>query len=258
MTDTLNIAATGMRSQETYIDIIANNLANANTSSFKKDVVNFADLLYRQQVNSPSFAPGTTTRLNGYGMIVSGVEKVFDEGDLKKTNNPLDVAIGGNGFVEVTLVNGDSAYMRGGRLKVDTQGRVVTSGGLALKSEIYVPADAKTLIIRENGMVSAVVGNEVDPIELGQLEMASFMNPAGLEAMGDGMYQPTNASGEAFFGYATEDGFGRFVQGFQESSNVNMIDEMVSLVMAQRAYQANAKMIQAADQMLATANELRR
>lgn len=259
MIDSLYIGATGMQTQQLSVDTIANNLANVNTMGFKRSRVNFQDLMYRDVAPS-----GNTSEANGrllragVGVAVSGMGKIFTAGDLKKTDNPMDVAIRGQGFFEVTLPDGSAAYTRAGALRVTKEGQLATAEGYLLNPAVQVPVDTREIVIASDGAVHAKVGDSLEPVELGHLELISFANPAGLSPLGENLYRPTADSGEAAYGRPGDEGFGLLAQGFQEASNVKLVDEMVNLMIAQRAYEVSAKVVQASDELMAMSNNLRR
>ncbi|THB75543.1 MAG: flagellar basal-body rod protein FlgG [Gammaproteobacteria bacterium] len=259
MIESLYIGATGLHTHKTQIDLISNNLANVATPGFKKDRVNFQDLLYSNSLatNGVGNTPNAQTRV-GYGTAISSAEKVFDLGELKKTDRALDIAIRGKGFFEITLPNGDKAYTKAGVFAIDEFGTLITANGYQVSANVQIPSDATELIVKENGEVLVRVADEVDPISIGSIELADFVNPSALNPLGDNLYAPTEQSGVAYFGDPGESGFGKLAQGFVEVSNVSFVEEMTNLVVAQRAYEINAKLIQAADQILSITNDLRR
>jgi len=261
MFDALHISATGMQAQQLNVDTIANNLANVGTTGFKKSKVGFSDLMVREAARlAPSQGAGLLggeTRV-GAGVAITGVVKLFDMGDLKKTESAFDIAIQGEGFLEVNMPDGSSAYTRGGTFKINSDGLLATSGGFPLKPNLAIPDDADSMTIEADGHVRVIVPGRSTPIDLGLLEMARFTNPSGLIAQGDNLYRPSAESGEAISAKAAEDGMGSFAQGFLEGSNVKMTEEMVNLMVAQRVYEANVKVVQAADEMLGMINGLRR
>lgn len=257
----LTTAATGMEAQQTRIDVVANNLANVNTNGFKKSRAEFNDLLY-QTVRAPGALEGeginSPTGLQvGLGSRAVSTERMHSTGELKQTNNPLDVAIDGDGFLQVTQQNGLPAYTRGGNLRMSADGQIVTAEGLALDPPITVPADATQLTIGADGTVSAIIAGQQQPAELGRLQLASFTNPAGLSALGHNLLVPTGSSGVAVVGKPGEQGRGTLMQGTLEMSNVKVVEEMIELIAGQRAYDVNSKVIQAADEMLRTTTQLR-
>jgi len=259
MLNSLYIGATGMQAQQLNVDAIANNLANVNTTGYKKSRISFEDLLYRTA--SPNAAANNSEGLPvalGLGTFVASNAKSFLGGELKQTESPLDLAIQGNGFFEVNLPDGSSAYTRHGSFRVTSDGMLGTEAGYPLKQQIHVPADATNLVIDATGKVTATMPNETKPVELGQIELTTFPNPQGLDALGGNLYSSTQISGQARVTKPGEDGCGTLVQGYLESSNVKLAEEMVNLVLAQRAYELNAKIIQTSDEMLSISNNLRR
>lgn len=254
-------AATGMSAQNLNVDVIANNLANVNTTGFKRGRANFQDLMY-QQIKSPgadASAAGTQVPTGiqvGLGVKAAGVENMFLEGSLKPTGNPFDFAIEGRGFFQIQMPNGELAYTRSGNFSLDSQGQIVTADGNILQPAINIPADALSVTVSADGTVSAKQPDGSSTV-LGQLQLADFSNPAGLEMMGSSLYKPTNSSGEAILGTAGDNGMGTIAQNMLEMSNVNIVEEMVNLIAGQRAYEMNSKAIKASDEMLHTANNIR-
>jgi flagellar basal-body rod protein FlgG len=265
MIDSLYIAATGMQAQQLNVDTIANNLANANTAGFKKGRVVFTDLMVQQAAlaqgatgaSADAGALAAMPRL-GSGVGVASITKLFDLGDLKQTGSAFDVAIQGDGFLEVVMPDGSRAFTRGGSLKVNADGLLVTQSGQTLKPSLTLPANSTNVIVTADGRVRVTEPNRTNPVELGQLELVRFANPSGLLAEGENLYRSTDASGEPIAGRAGADGIGTLAQGFLEGSNVKMVDEMVNLIVAQRAYEASTKVMQASDEMLGMINNLRR
>lgn len=259
MMNSLYIGATGMHAQQQNVDSIANNLANVNTTGFKKNRVAFTDAFYKVAGSTALAADGIADPVVvGMGTMVSGNAKSFAPGEIKQTNGALDVAIRGNGFLEVQLPDGSSAYTRHGALQVTKDGLLGTSEGYALKQHIQIPTEALEVIIDNAGKVSARMQNEKELVELGQLELTMFANPEGLDPIGDNLYVASQRTGNTINAKPGEDGMGSIAQGFLESSNVQLAEEMVNLVLAQRAYELNAKVIQASDEMLSISNNLRR
>lgn len=259
MIDSLYIGATGMLAQQANVDMISNNLANVNTAGFKRGRVTFEDLLYHEVARTADTdtAPEAGQR-TGVGVAISSTGKIFTQGDIKKTDAPLDIAIQGQGFFEVTLPDGNSAYTRNGHFQVNRDGYLVTADGYPLKHPIQIPPDAQEILISPNGMVSVSLPTETVPVELDQIELVNFLNPGGLSPQGNNLYTSNDLSGEAIFRNPGEAGFGQLQQGFLESSNIKLVEEMVNLIVAQRAYEVNAKIIQASDEMLGMSNNLRR
>jgi flagellar basal-body rod protein FlgG len=257
----LNIAATGMSAQETQLEGISNNIANANTIGYKKQRVDFQDLLY-QQVRAPG-APTSATTMSptglqlGSGVRVVGTSRLFIQGTLATTSNQLDVAIEGNGFFTVQQPDGTLVYTRAGALQTDGQGRLVTPEGMPLDPPITIPQNATAVSISSTGAVTAQVSGQQTPTEVGQISLANFVNPAGLTSNGHNLFTPTQASGQPQVGLPGEEGRGTLLQGSTEQSNVNIVDEMIGLISAQRAYELNSKVVTTADQMLQAANQMR-
>lgn len=262
MFDALYISATGMQAQQLNVDTIANNLANVNTTGFKKSKVSFTDLMVREAnrtVASQEEAGllGAGGRV-GAGVGVASTSKLFDMGDLKKTESAFDIAIQGEGFLEVTMPDGSSAYTRGGTFRINRDGLLATAGGFALKPNLAIPDNAQNMQIDGDGRVRVQVAGQATPVEIGQLDLVRFTSPSGLMAQGDNLYRASANSGEAIAGKASEDGMGSLAQGFLEGSNVKLNEEMVSLMVAQRVYEANVKVMQASDEMLGMINGLRK
>lgn len=253
-------AATGMEAQQFNIDVIAHNLANVNTSGFKKSMADFQDILY-QTIQ----APGTPSSANtvyptgmqvGLGSRVAAVQKIFRQGDFMQTQNPLDLAIEGTGFFQITMPNGDVAYSRAGSFKINADGEVVNSDGFLIEPAITIPADALSVTVGTDGTVSAIIAGQTAAQQLGQITLGKFTNPAGLEAIGRNLYRPTDASGTVTTGTPGTSGFGFLAQGYLEMSNVNVVEEMVGMITSQRAYEVNSRAIRTADEMLQMANSL--
>jgi flagellar basal-body rod protein FlgG len=263
MFDALQIAATGMQAQQTNVDAIANNLANVNTPGYKKARVAFSDLMTQGAVAAaPGVEQGALAALAaprvGAGVSVAAIGKLFDAGDVRKTDAPLDVAIAGDGFLEVAMADGSRAYTRGGTLKVGSNGILGTQSGQPLRPNITVPEDTQALTIAGDGKVYSASASRPTPVEIGQLQLVRFMSPGTLTAMGDNLYRSSEASGEPISGRPGEDAMGSLRQGYLEGSNVKMVEEMVNLMVAQRAYEASVKVVQASDEMLGMVNNLRR
>ena len=255
-------SATGMQAQALNLDVISNNLANVNTSGFKKSRAEFQDLLY--ETIKPAGTPSSqdtqfpTGIQLGHGTRPSTVLKIFSQGNMENTQNELDLAIEGDGFFQITLPNGETAYTRDGAFKLDSDGRIVNSDGFALEPEISIPSDALSISVGLDGTVSVLQAGESTPSEIGTIELARFVNPAGLISMGKNLFLTSEASGDEMTGTAGENGLGTLAQGFLEMSNVSVVDEMVNMITAQRAYESNSKAIQAADEMLQLANNVKR
>ncbi len=256
-------AATGMYGQQTNIDVISNNLANVNTTGFKKSRVDFKDLFYQiTQLPGTPVAGGEmelpTGSQIGLGTRPGAVFKIFSTEGYQETQNPLDLAIEGDGFFQIQLSDGTIAYSRDGSFKIDSEGRLVTSDGYLMEPEITIPEDAVSIAISKDGTISVLRAGEVNAEEVGTLELTRFINPSGLRAIGDNLYLESDASGNPVAGDPGEEGFGTVLQGFLESSNVNVVEEMVKMIVAQRAYEVNSKAVQTSDDMLSLANSLKR
>jgi flagellar basal-body rod protein FlgG len=251
---------TGMTGQQLNIDVIANNLANVSTTGFKKSRTDFQDLLY-QTMKVPGSQSSADTQsptgiLIGLGVKPGAVTKIFTQGDLIQTDNELDVAIQGEGFLQVELPNGTTSYTRAGALKRDGDGRVTTSDGYPILPAITIPDGAKQITISETGVVSAVIGGDSASTEIGNLELALFTNSAGLSAQGKNLFQETASSGTATTGTPGEAGYGTLLQNYLEGSNVNIVEEMADMITTQRAYEINSKTIQTSDEMMKTTNNM--
>jgi flagellar basal-body rod protein FlgG len=265
MFDALYIGATSMQAQQLNVDTIANNLANVNTTGFKKGRVSFTDLMMREatRVQSANAADGgleagplTVIPRLGAGVGVANVAKIFELGELKQTGSAFDIAIQGDGFLEVSMPDGSRGFSRGGTLKITADGMLATQSGLVLKPGITVPAQATGIAISGDGRVRIIVPNQATPVEAGQLELVRFTNPSSLLAEGDNIYRATDGSGEPMAGKPGQDGIGTVAQAYLEGSNVKLVDEMVNLMIAQRAYEASVKVVQASDEILGMVNNL--
>ncbi|MCI2235603.1 MULTISPECIES: flagellar basal-body rod protein FlgG [Helicobacter] len=258
----LYTATTGMLGQQLQIDVTSNNISNVNTFGYRKERAEFADLLHQVLQYAGSSTSETTLSPTGIevglGVRPTSVQKIFSQGNFKETENNLDIAITGNGFFQIELPDGTIAYTRDGSFKLDDEGNVVNSQGYLLVPNITIPDDATQVNIGTDGTVSVVQGNATEVNELGQIETVNFINPAGLHALGDNLYLNTNASGDPIVGTPGLNGFGQLRQGFVETSNVKLVEEMTDLIVGQRAYEANSKSIQTADSMLQTVNQLKR
>lgn len=262
MMRSLYTAATGMDAQQTKMDTIANNLANANTTGFKKSRADFEDLLSEtlRSPGAPSAEGGSSPvpLQVGLGVRTSGTTRSFSQGDYSQTDNPLDLAIQGDGLFRVTQPNGEFGYTRAGNFKVDAEGRLVTLRGELVEPQITFPKDATSVTISERGVVSVETSTtQGKPTELGQLELCTFVNPAGLKAIGGNLFVETSASGAPIIGRPGEQGSGSIIQSALESSNVKAVEEMVAMISTQRSYELNSKVIQTADQMLQKLTNLR-
>lgn len=255
-------AATGMQAQELNIDVIANNLANVNTSGFKKSRAEFQDLLYESMRPAGAASSADTTIPTGiqlgHGTRASAVQKIFTQGDFENSQNELDWAIEGDGFFQIELPNGDTSYSRCGEFKLDADGRIVNADGFPLVPQLTIPTDTISITVGMDGTVSVIQAGDSTPSEIGTLQLARFVNAAGLRSLGKNLFVPTEGSGDEIIGTPGEDGLGSIAQGFLEMSNVSVVDEMVSMITAQRAYETNSKVIQTSDEMLQMANNLKR
>jgi len=262
MIKAMRTAASGMIAQQMNVDNIANNLANVNTTGYKKSKVEFQDVLYQNlRKAGTATAVGTMVPTNldvGYGTRAVATVREFSVGDLMQTGNPLDLAIEGNGFFQITMPDGTMAYSRDGALKLSAEGRIVTSDGFYLYPEITVPDNATSMSVGINGEVSAMLVGSEEPQVIGQIELAKFINPAGLSAVGHNLYIQTPASGNPIVGNPTEEGMGKLDQGYLEISNVKVVDEMVNMIVAQRAYELNSKVVQTSEDMTQIVNNLKR
>ena len=260
MINSLWIAKTGMEAQQTQLDVISHNLANVSTTGFKRSNAVFEDLMYQnlRQVgaNSSEQSQLPTGLQLGLGVRTVATSRSFTQGSMQQTSNQLDVAIKGNGFFQVTQPDGTIGYTRDGSFQVDAQGRLVTSSGLPVANGITVPPSATNVSIAADGTVSATLPNNPTPQNIGSLALANFVNPAGLEPRGDNLYAETAASGQPNGGTAGTNGLGTVMQGFLETSNVNVVQELVSMIQTQRAYEMNSKAIQTSDQMLQKLGQL--
>jgi flagellar basal-body rod protein FlgG len=249
-----------MHAQQLNIDVIANNLANVTTTGFKKSKADFQDLLYQTMKvpGSPTSADteSPTGILVGLGVKPAAVTKVFSQGDLILTENELDIAIEGAGFLQVEIPNGETTYTRAGALKRDSDGRLTTSDGYPIIPAITIPDGARQITISETGIVSAIIGDDTDSTELGNIELAEFTNNAGLVALGKNLFKESSSSGTPQIGTPGEDGFGTLLQTFLEGSNVNIVEELANMITTQRAYEINSKTIQTSDEMMQTTNNL--
>jgi len=254
-------AASGMQAQQLNIDVIANNLANVNTTGFKKSRADFQDVMYQSVKTTGAPTTNSTQAAGieiGLGTTPAAVSKVFTSGNFAQTGNELDMAIEGEGFFQIQMPDGTTSYSRAGSFKRDGQGRVVTTDGYPMMPEMVVPSNAIKISVGSDGTVSVVQSGQTTPTTIGTIQLATFQNPAGLSSMGRNLYQTTDASGDATTGTAGQNGIGTISQGFLEMSNVNVMEEMVNMIVGQRAYEINSKAVQAADEMLQQANNLKR
>jgi len=258
----LYTAATGLEAQQLNIDVIANNLANVSTTGFKKSRADFQDLLY--QTSREPGGPATSTTQSSTGIQVglgtrpAAVQRINAQGDFNQTTNPLDVAISGDGYFQVTLPDGSTAYTRAGAFKLDSAGSVVTSEGDPIAPQINIPTGAESITIGNDGTVSVTLAGQTAASQVGQIQTARFANPAGLRAEGNNLFKETDSSGPATLGTPGQDGLGQLSQGFLEGSNVSVVEELVAMISGQRAYEINSRTISAADQMLQTASSIGR
>ncbi len=261
MDPALRTAATGMMAQQLRTEVIANNLANVNTTAFKRSRAHFEDLLY-QTVQGPAILGATDTNTTpaiqiGRGTHLSAVQRLHSQGNVEETSNPLDLAIEGDGFFQVQMANGQVAYTRDGSFGISDTGTLVTSNGYTVLPGIKIPTDASSVTVSPTGVVSVTTGSDKANVqEIGRIELARFLNPEGLESLGENLLAETPASGQAITGFAQDEGFGRILKGHLEGSNVEIVQEMVDMITAMRAYELNSKAIKNADEMMQVANGL--
>jgi flagellar basal-body rod protein FlgG len=250
-----------MKANQLYIDNISNNLANVNTTGYKKSKLEFQELLYQTIVDpgagSADGAKSPAGLQLGLGVRSVANQKIFGQGNLQETKNPFDMAITGTGFLQVQMPSGEVAYTRDGSFKISNDGTIVTSQGFPLEPQITVPEGASNLLIDATGKVTVQMGDSGTQEEIGQIEMVKFLNEGGLKSLGNNLYQVSPASGEPEAGTPGTNGLGTLAQGFLEASNVELVEEMVNMIVAQRAYEISAKAIQTSDSMLQLANQLR-
>ena len=260
MINSLWISKTGMEAQQMQLDVISNNLANVSTNGFKKSHAVFEDLMYQnlRQVGTNTSEQSTlpTGLQVGLGVRAVATSRSFAQGNLQQTSNNLDIAVQGNGFFQLTMPDGTIGYTRDGAFQVDNQGRMVNSGGLPLAGGITVPANATAISVAPDGTVSASIPGTTAPQSIGTIALASFINPAGLDPKGQNIYAESAASGQPNVGTAGTNGLGTLMQGFVETSNVNVVQELVTMIQTQRAYEMNSKAIQTSDQMLQKLGQL--
>ena len=258
----LAIGATGMIAQQMNVETISNNIANATTTGFKKQRAEFQDLLYQnfRRIGSTSSDAGTIVPTGvqvGAGVRVAAVARVLEQGNLTVTDNKLDVAINGSGYFQVQLPSGDTAYTRAGNFKLSPEGIIVTADGYPVQPNITIPAEAVDVAINPSGEVLVKLDGQVQTQNVGQLQLATFANAAGLEAVGDNLFLQTPASGQSVTGNPGNPGFGRITQGALETSNVNVVQEITTLISAQRAYEMNSKIIKTTDEMMQQVSQMR-
>jgi len=255
-------AASGMQAQQLNIDVVANNLANVSTTGFKKSRADFQDLMYQTVKTTGAPSTNSTTIPTGIqvglGVKTAAVTKIFSAGNITQTGNDLDLAIQGDGFFQVQQSDGSTAYTKAGSFKKDGQGKVVTSDGSPVLPEILIPANATKVTVGSDGTVSVQQAGQTAATTVGTLQLASFSNPSGLNSIGKNLFLPTDSSGAATTGTAGQNGLGSLEQGYIEMSNVSTMDEMVNMIVGQRAYEINSKVVQAADEMLQQASGLKR
>jgi len=258
----LNIGATGMLAQQLNVEVISNNIANLNTTAYQRRRAEFQDLLYQNQrrVGSSSSDSGTIVPTGvsvGLGVKTAAVYRITEPGNLSLTENTLDLAINGKGYFQVTKPNGDTAYTRAGSFQLDDSGNMVTADGYALNPSITIPSGAVDISINANGEVLVALDGQVEASNVGQIQLARFANDVGLLAIGDNLHMETNASGSPTTSTPGSTGFGTTLQGYLETSNVNVVEEITNLITAQRAYEMNSKVIETSDQMMSTVTQIR-
>ncbi|MBK6703340.1 MAG: flagellar basal-body rod protein FlgG [Caulobacteraceae bacterium] len=258
----LSIAASGMQAQQLNVDVISHNIANMNTTAYKRQRAEFQDMLYQnmERPGATSSASGGVLPLGiqlGVGVRADAVGRITEQGGISATGNPYDLAINGRGYFQITMPSGQTGYTRAGNLAVNADGQMVTADGYPIEPSITVPAEATAIQITRDGIVEVTLAGQTDPQQIGQLEIASFINPAGLEGIGDNLFLETPASGTATTATPGSPGLGTLMQGYLENSNVNAVEEISSLIVAQRAYEMNARVITAADEMLQATTQLR-
>jgi len=258
----LDIASTGMQAQQTSVEVISNNIANMTTTGFKRQRPEFQDLIYQnlRRVGSNSSDSGSIVPSGaqvGLGVKTAAIYRINEQGNLQQTSNVLDVAIQGNGYFQVTLPDGQTGYTRDGTFGLAPDGTIVSADGYVVAPGIQVPSNATNVTINTSGQVQATIAGQTAPTTAGQIQLAAFANPAGLDSQGDNMFLQTAASGAPVTGTASTTGFGSVQQGFIETSNVNVVTEITNLITAQRAYEMNSKVISSSDDMMSTLTNLR-
>ena len=260
MMNSLNISKTGMQAQQTQLDVISHNLANVSTSGFKRGTAIFEDLIYqnlRQAGGNTSEQSELPTGLQiGLGVRTVATARNYTQGNLQQTSNNLDVAINGGGFFQIEMPDGTTAYTRDGSFQVNSQGQMVTSSGYRVLGGVTIPVDARVVTIGADGVVSVTVPGSAAPQQAGTIDLATFVNPAGLEPRGQNLFTETLASGNPTTGTPGTEGLGQIMQGYLEGSNVNVVQELVNMIQTQRAYEMNSKAIQTSDQMLQRLSQL--
>jgi flagellar basal-body rod protein FlgG len=262
MLRSLDIGTTGMLAQQMNVDVISNNIANSTTSGFKRQRAEFHDLIYQNKMRpgATSSDAGTTVPTGmqfGLGVGLGSIYRLHEQGTIKMTENPLDLAITGEGYYQIEMPDGEIAYTRSGVFQLNENGEMVTAQGYLVDPGITVPADAEDIVVNVSGEVLVKMPGQVAMQNVGQLQLARFVNPAGLEAIGDTLFLETDASGAPAVGNPAEDEFGEIRQGALENSNVNIVEEITNLITAQRSYEMNSKVITASDEMLQTVTQLR-
>lgn len=260
----LRTAALGMSAQQLSVDNIANNLANVNTQGYKRTQIAFQDLFYQTLASSRMGASSNNVSNDspelqvGHGSRPVSTIRNFSQGSMEESGNPLDLAVNGIGFFQISRPDGSIAYSRDGQFTLNSQGLLVNSSGLPLADQIEIPQDAVSIQITQDGYVSAMIQGQNSAVDLGQIELAKFINPGGLRAIGDNLFESTDSSGDPFLGLPGTEGFGSVMQGFTENSNVDIVNEMVRLIVAQRAYETNSKMVTTAEEMMGITNSIKR
>lgn len=262
VTRSLDIGATGMLAQQLNVDVISNNIANMTTSGYKRQRAEFHDLIYQNKIRPGSTSSDVGTIMPsgiqfGLGVNIGSVYRLHEQGSLQVTDNVLDLAIAGKGYFQIQLPSGETAYTRSGVFQLNQDGEIVTAQGFTVDPGLTIPADAEDIVINNSGVVTVSQPGQVGVTEVGQLQLATFQNPGGLEAIGDTMFMETDASGTPTVGNPAEDDFGVIEQGVLENSNVNVVEEITKLITAQRAYEMNSNVITTSDEMLQAVTQLR-
>jgi flagellar basal-body rod protein FlgG len=258
----LSIASTGMLAQQLNVETISNNIANMNTTAFKRQRAEFQDLIYQNQRRAGAASSDANTIVPsgiqlGLGVRAAAVYRITEQGNLTTTGNSLDMAVQGKGWFQVEMPSGETAYTRAGSFQLSAEGKIVTADGYTVKGGGTIPKDALDITINTSGEILVKQAGQAQLQRVGQFELASFANDAGLQASGDNLFQNTTASGDPVTGTAGRQGFGTLLQGFLETSNVNTVQEVTNLITAQRAYEMNSKVIKAADEMMSSLNQMR-
>lgn len=258
----LDIGATGMLAQQLHVDVISNNIANMTTTGYKRQRAEFQDLIYQNKIRpgSQSSDIGTIVPSGiqlGLGVKAGSLYRIHEQGTMEQTSNVLDMAIAGKGYFQIELPSGETAYTRAGNFQRNAEGVIVTAQGYPVQPAITIPDDAVDIQINNSGEVFVKIDGQINLSNLGQIQLARFANPTGLEAIGDNLFLETPASGNAAVGNPMDDGFGKLEQGLRESSNVNIVQEITNLITAQRAYEMNSKVVQTSDEMMSTVSQMR-